>query len=98
MTAMHPTKGKVITMTTTINDAGVDYEVFDGDPSHGDFGDAIVVWSRTVEFGRDKNHRAGGYAFVEAARDQLEAAVDLACQRKQTDILEYFQRLVASQP
>lgn len=46
---------------TTNSDHCVTYEVFVG---------GTRKWIRTVYFRNDKRHRAGGPAFVEAAREQ----------------------------
>jgi hypothetical protein len=36
--------------------------------------DDVEIWSRFVAFGHDERHRAGGAAFVDAAREQDEIA------------------------
>lgn len=36
--------------------------------------DSVIVWERIVRFGKDHAHRAGGYAFVEAAQTQERIA------------------------
>lgn len=41
-----------------------------------------LAWARHVKFGKDKAHRAGGTAFVQAARDQEFEA------RKLNDVLK----------
>jgi hypothetical protein len=48
---------------------GVTYDVEDS---------GQIIWSRSVLFGRDKCHRAGGPAFREAAQCQEAKAVELA--------------------
>lgn len=53
---------------TTHNDQYITYEVFVGGKRK---------WIRTVYFKNDKRHRAGGPAFVEAARDQEAQAKKL---------------------
>lgn len=94
MTAMHPSKGKVITMVTTINETCVDYEVIDGDADSGDFGDATIEWSKQVEFGNDRRHRAGGPAFREAAQEQHKFAAELAASRGQERIFDYLANMM----
>lgn len=36
--------------------------------------DEILIWARIVHFGRTASHRAGGYAFVSAAKEQERQA------------------------
>ncbi len=36
----------------------------------------VTVWEKTVRFGRDENHRAGGYAFRDAASEQERNLLD----------------------
>lgn len=59
-----------VQMITGIDHTEITYEVVVGDLDAGDRGKARTVWHRTVTFGHDDRHHAGGAAFVEAAREQ----------------------------
>ena len=91
---MQPTKGKVIQMITTITETAVVYEVVDGNALSKDHDEAKIVWIRRVEFGHDKNHRAGGYAFREAAQEQHKVAAELAASRGQDRLFDYLANMM----
>lgn len=55
----------VVVKDTSTNDMGVTYTV----KVNG-----VVKWKKTVLFGRDKAHRAGGRAFQRAAQQQEKEA------------------------
>ena len=59
-----------ISMLTQSNDHGVSYSVLLGPV----LPNTTCVWNRTVLFGKDAPHRAGGAAFVHAAREQERIA------------------------
>lgn len=68
----------VVTMVTTVDDDSVLYEVYTGYAMSGDFSDGHQVWQKEVPFGNRERFRAGGQAFVEAAREQAEIAESYA--------------------
>lgn len=55
-------------MRTAVRDDCVEYEVVDEKDA--------IIWKRIVWFGHDEAHRAGGQAFVEAAREQEKIAME----------------------
>jgi hypothetical protein len=65
-----------VVMETTIERDGVLYAVtvFEQDVPCIDGEAGIEVWRREVFFGSDDRHCAGGYAFIEAAREQQRIA------------------------
>jgi hypothetical protein len=63
-----------VTMVTLIDTDSVLYTVHTGDPLMGDFGEGREVWRKEVPFGRAERFRAGGHAFVTAAREQQQVA------------------------
>ena len=67
-----------VTMVTQIDAESVVYTVHTGDPLLGDFGNSREVWRKEVPFGMRERFRAGGSAFVEAARQQQETAESYA--------------------
>ena len=54
-----------VRMTTCVESDGIRYRVRRGD---------VVLWERFVRFGKGRHHRAGGAAFIEAAREQQREA------------------------
>lgn len=68
-----------VTMVTLIDTDSVLYTVHTGDPLTGDFGDSgREVWRKEVPFGHAERFRAGGHAFVTAAREQQQVAESYA--------------------
>jgi hypothetical protein len=63
-----------VTMVTERTDEGIDYSVVAGSVDSGDFGNARNIWYTTVFFGTTDATRAGGAAFVAAAREQQKIA------------------------
>lgn len=63
-----------VTMVTQIDEDSVLYTVCTGDPLLGDHGDSREVWRKEVPFGMRERFRAGGPAFIEAAREQEKVA------------------------
>jgi hypothetical protein len=60
-----------VVMTTVRTRTEIDYEVIVGDPSDSmSTRSARCIWHRTVAFGHDDAHCAGGSAFVAASREQ----------------------------
>ena len=64
-------------MVITIDDCDITYDVIDGDLATADMGGAHTLWTKTVAFGQTDATVAGGYAFVEAAREQEAFAMRL---------------------
>lgn len=63
-----------VTMVTTIDAESVLYEVYTGYAMSGDFNEGHQVWQKEVPFGMGERFRAGGSAFVAAAREQQQIA------------------------
>jgi len=63
-----------VTMFTVIEAESVVYTVRTGESLMEDFGNGREVWRKEVPFGMGERFRAGGAAFVAAAREQAEVA------------------------
>ncbi len=63
-----------VTMTTHIDEDSITYAVWTGDALAGDFGNQREVWRKEIPFGMGERFRAGGAAFIAAAREQAEVA------------------------
>lgn len=68
----------MITVRTIVEEVGVQYTVERG---------RDLLWGRLVKFGKDRAHRAGGPAFVQASEEQTRMAARMAQPGEQTEEL-----------